>query len=260
MNGSFDIWFGGIFAFIGYPLLILFFLSHSTDNLVLFFVGLSFAIIGTILLKKGLKTRQSAKKAALLGVHYQAIVWAYEPNYSVQINDMPTIELVLRFIDDQGRLRQELFPTNSNNTSKFPIGGCIEIAEYEDESFLLTNKAIIIGFLPDRKKIMDPKAIPYSKTGAPGATSFTAAGTQYGISKKNDIPIINKASATGRFIASLNNYSLPLKILQSLPIRLGSAKKITCPNCGLISVIEPETTIICSCGQKFKLTKDYKII
>ena len=82
MNGSFDIWFGGIFAFIGYPLLILFFLSHSTDNLVLFFVGLSFAIIGTILLKKGLKTRQSAKKAALLGVHYQAIVWAYEPNYS----------------------------------------------------------------------------------------------------------------------------------------------------------------------------------
>ena len=195
-----------------------------------------------------------------MGTHYLAIVWSYEPNYSVQINNKPTVELVLRFIDNQGRLRQELFPTNSANTSKFPIGGCIEIAEYEDECFLLKNKAQTIRNVPDRKKIMDPKAIPYSRTGAPGAANFTAAGTQYGISKKNDIPIINKASATGRFIASQNNYSLPLKILQSLPIRLGSAKKITCPNCGLISVIEPETTIICSCGQKFKLTKDYKII
>lgn len=241
MNGKRDIFIGLISFSFSILVLVSLIITPQQDKIWgAYFVCSCFILVGIFLMIKGFKQMQKVQRASLLGVHYQALVWSYDQDYSEQTNHKPTLMLVLRFIDNQGRLRQELFQTYGSNKSKFPLGGIIEIAELDEELFVIGEKAEKRQHFSDIDKLIDSQAIPFSKT------------CSQKLSNSNSI----KASTITH---NKHKYYIPNKALQSLPNQLGPAKKVACPNCKALSIIMPGTTIICPCGKQFKLTENYKI-
>lgn len=249
MNGKKDLYLG-LISFCLSILLLFFVINNPQEDKKdiegAYFVCSCFILVGIFLMIKGFKQMQKVQRASLLGVHYQALVWSYDQDYSVQTNRKPTLMLVLRFIDNQGRLRQELFQTFTSNKSKFPLGGIIEVTEHDDELYVIGKKAEKKQHLSNIDKLIDTQTDPFSKTDFRKQSNFnpikTATATQ------------NKLTTEKK-----HRYHVANKVLQSLPNQLGPAKKVACPNCKALSIIMPGTTIICPCGKQFKLTENYKI-
>ncbi len=251
MNGLFEIFFGLVFGGVGFGVFLLCFLKPPgtvVENAGIgMVVGGLFALIGLFVMFTGIRTKYRSIIARKNGRHYQALVWAHESDYSVKINGIPALALVVRFKDDQGRLRQELLKTGGVNSGKYPLGGALEISEYEGTTYLVSKKAEMIS-IPDKEELLNPMAQVLSITTAGGGGSLTAAGTP-------NIPM------GGEGIGTIHGASTPMMTMGAASgLGMGAAMSVACPGCGAVSMVMPGTTIVCTCGRQFKLTEDHMIV
>lgn len=249
MNGLFEIFFGLAFGGCGFAVFMVCFLKPPgtvVENAWIgMLVGGLFTLIGLYVMYTGFRAMFKSIVARKNGKHYQAVIWAHEDDPSVRINNRPALALVVRFKDDQGRLRQELLKTGGINHSKFPLGGALEISEYNGETYIAGKKAEMIQ-IPGKEELLDPMAQVLSITSDGGGVGLTAAGTpnvpagSLGMAPGASTPMMTMGAASG--------------------LGMGAAMSVACPGCGAVSMVTPGTTIVCTCGRQFKLTEDHMIV
>ncbi|MBR5421985.1 MAG: hypothetical protein IK115_12645 [Lachnospiraceae bacterium] len=224
-NGRFEIGFGGFFAGMGLFVTILCIMVRDKPGAesvwIGILVGLIFTVVGGLFIYTGVRSAVKAHRIIKAGKHYPAVIVGHDADTTGYVNGQPLLMLVVRYFDDQDRIREEQLKTGQTSRKAFPIGGMVEVAELsgEDEVCLVSKKALQQQ-VPRQAELLDPAAQVQNALGMSIAGSMMTASA----------------------------------------VTPGGAMQVACPSCGTVSSILPGTTLLCPCGRKFTLTADHMIV
>ena len=201
---------------------------------VFFMVVALLAAIVTI--RKMLIKRKSIKN----GRHYPAKIWQHEGDYRTRVNGNPLLLLVVRFIDGEGRKRQELVETGTTNTKKYPLGTTVEIAENEGKIYLVRKSEEQSGS-SELRALMDP-AVEVET-----------------LCESNGSKLLNSDTPIGRLASKMGAMSAVTTTPAPLRGAAGGEMQVACPGCGNVLSMIPGSSAECSCGRRITLTDDHMI-
>ncbi|WP_027203603.1 zinc ribbon domain-containing protein [Butyrivibrio fibrisolvens] len=144
--GKFCLLFGGFWLLISVAVLVplAITLGGSDPDSMLFIAlfMLLFFTIGGVFFGIGLKQLFKRNKILKKGTTYYAKIVAYEEDSRILVNGRPLNNIVVRYYDKCGRMNNATVSPNGSVKGGFPLGGTVEIVEYEGETILKSKKAV----------------------------------------------------------------------------------------------------------------------
>lgn len=103
---------------------------------VLLMVGAIFALVGGIFFAIGSLLDGKSKKILKEGTPHQGKIVDYDYDRSVTMNGSPLVELVVRYFDEEGKVKEAVIPTGRPNRRAYPIGATVAFRTLEGKAAL----------------------------------------------------------------------------------------------------------------------------
>ena len=268
---GFTIGFGSIFVLAGLVAMISCFSAAEPGETeaILFGVifGGVFILVGAAVASIGLRAQFRIAAAKKNGTRYKAKIWEYDADYSLRINGVPAILLVVRFFDDKGVVREERVETGTVKDKKYPLGQTVDICEYQGEFYLLSKKAVDEK-IPREHEIMTAFVQSIPSGFGVTAAGLATGGLQYGTGITAADVLQNGGDAPNGGVNAgmmqpagmqpggvMPNSGMPQAGEAATSAPEGSMM-IACPSCGGILRMLPGTSAQCRCGRQITLSYD----
>ena len=151
--------FGGIWAFVGGMITVVFLALGGEEFGPFIFIPLLFLIAGLVILGFGVRNVVKRREVRTKGNRYAAKIYSYVEDTSVVVNGHHTMNVVVHFFDNMMIEREAVIPTSFTiGSNSYPIGFTIDIFEYNGV-FDFDKNSVRNEELAYENELMDDKPV-----------------------------------------------------------------------------------------------------
>lgn len=117
-----------------------------------------FLPLGIFFLRLGIKMERMEQEILEKGKRYRVKIYGHSENYNHLVNDKPTLNVEVRYFDENGNEQNTFYSSGSTDVSDYPIGKSITMSLYKGNCYLHLD-SIGDDVLYAEELLMDDKPI-----------------------------------------------------------------------------------------------------